>query len=62
MTDGGAACAEVPSVLDKRDHHDTAVAARSRAIPGNPGGRDFPHACHQVERIALHRISDLLPA
>lgn len=50
-----------PFIIAVRDHDKTSIQAAFEARLQNDRVTEFAEACHQVERIALHRLKDMLP-
>ncbi|WP_373635736.1 allantoinase PuuE [Yoonia sp. SS1-5] len=50
-----------PFIIAVRDHDKASIRASFETRLGNDRANEFAEACHQVERIALHRLRDLLP-
>ena len=50
-----------PFIIAVRDHDKPGILAAFRTRVGNDRETEFAEACHQVERIALHRLKDMLP-
>ncbi len=50
-----------PFIIAVRDHDKVSILAAFETRLGNDRDAEFAEACHQVERIALHRLKDLLP-
>ena len=50
-----------PFIIAVRDHDKTSIKAAFAQRLGNDRASEFATACHQVERIALHRLKDMLP-
>lgn len=50
-----------PFIIAVRDHDKTSIKAAFAARLENDRDVEFAEACRQVERIALHRLKDLLP-
>lgn len=51
-----------PFIIAVRDHDKAGILRAFHARLGNDRPAEFAQACHQVERIALHRLSDVLPS
>ncbi|MBF9047435.1 allantoinase PuuE [Rhodobacterales bacterium LSUCC0031] len=51
-----------PFIIAVRDHDKAGIQSAFHARLCNERDTEFAEACHQVERIALHRLLDLLPA
>ena len=49
-----------PFIISVRDHDKTSILSAFRSRLAATRDTEFAEACHQVERIALHRLSDLL--
>ena len=49
-----------PFIIAVRDHDKAGILAAFRQRLENDRAIEFSEACHQVERIALHRLKDLL--
>ncbi|MDX8351856.1 allantoinase PuuE [Cognatiyoonia sp. IB215182] len=50
-----------PFIIAVRDHDKASIKAAFAARLQNDRATEFAEACHQVERIAFHRLKDLLP-
>lgn len=50
-----------PFIIAVRDHNKASIQAAFKSRLGNDRDTEFAHACYQVERIALHRLKDMLP-
>lgn len=50
-----------PFIIAVRDHDKPSILKAFRSRIENSREVEFAEACHQVERIAYHRLSDLLP-
>ncbi|TKD14504.1 allantoinase PuuE [Rhodobacter capsulatus] len=50
-----------PFIIAVKDHTKPAILAAFRRRIANDRATEFAEACHQVERIAWHRLKDLLP-
>lgn len=50
-----------PFIIAVRDHDKASIMAAFQSRLNNSAEQEFAEACYQVERIALHRLSDLLP-
>ena len=50
-----------PFIIAVRDHNKASILAAFKARLTNSRDAEFAEACYQVERIALHRLQDLLP-
>ncbi|MEL7212658.1 MAG: allantoinase PuuE [Pseudomonadota bacterium] len=50
-----------PFIIAVRDHDKASILSAFERRIGNDSATEFAEACHQVERIALHRLKDLLP-
>ncbi len=50
-----------PFIIAVRDHDKTSILSAFRARLDNDREREFAEACRQVERIAFHRLCDILP-
>ena len=50
-----------PFIIAVRDHDKASIKAAFAARLQNDRATEFAEACHQVERIALHRLRDMLP-
>ncbi len=50
-----------PFIIAVRDHDKASIKAAFAARLENDRATEFAEACHQVERIALHRLKDMLP-
>lgn len=50
-----------PFIIAVRDHDKPSILTAFRSRIENSREVEFAEACHQVERIAYHRLSDLLP-
>ena len=50
-----------PFIIAVRDHDKAGILRAFNARLGNDRAEEFAQACHQVERIARHRLADLLP-
>ncbi|MEL6840617.1 MAG: allantoinase PuuE [Pseudomonadota bacterium] len=50
-----------PFIIAVRDHDKASIKAAFAARLANDRDAEFAEACHQVERIAYHRLKDLLP-
>ncbi len=50
-----------PFIIAVRDHDKASIKAAFEARLQNDQATEFAEACHQVERIALHRLKDMLP-
>ena len=50
-----------PFIIAVRDHDKASIKAVFAARLENDHPTEFAEACHQVERIALHRLKDMLP-
>ncbi len=50
-----------PFIIAVRDHDKASIKAAFAARLENDRATEFAQACHQVERIALHRLKDMLP-
>ena len=50
-----------PFIIAVRDHDKTSIKAAFQERLENDQQAEFIEACHQVERIAYHRLKDLLP-
>ncbi|WP_367119354.1 allantoinase PuuE [Yoonia sp.] len=50
-----------PFIIAVRDHDKASIKAAFAARLQNDRNSEFAEACHQVERIALHRLKDMLP-
>ncbi|MDU8942217.1 allantoinase PuuE [Ovoidimarina sediminis] len=50
-----------PFIIAVRDHDKAGILAAFRQRLENDSTTEFAEACRQVERIALHRLKDLLP-
>ncbi len=50
-----------PFIVAVRDHNKASILAAFERRIGNDRETEFREACHQVERIARHRLKDLLP-
>jgi OHCU decarboxylase len=51
-----------PFIIAVRDHDKSSILAAFQARLSNDRDQEFREACHQVERIALHRLTDVLPS
>lgn len=51
-----------PFIIAVRDHDKASILSAFHARLGNDRAQEFAQACHQVERIALHRLTDVLPS
>jgi OHCU decarboxylase len=49
-----------PFIIAVRDHDKASILAAFRSRLSQDRDREFAEACHQVERIARHRLEDLL--
>lgn len=50
-----------PFIIAVRDHDKTSIKAAFAARLDSDRDSEFAQACYQVERIALHRLKDMLP-
>ncbi len=50
-----------PFIIAVRDHDKASIQAAFAARLENDRDAEFAQACHQVERIAFHRLKELLP-
>ncbi len=50
-----------PFIIAVRDHDKASILAAFHARLANTRAEEFAQACYQVERIALHRLKDMLP-
>nr|WP_090195354.1 allantoinase PuuE [Yoonia tamlensis] len=50
-----------PFIIAVRDHDKAAIMAAMQERLHNDWATEFAQACYQVERIALHRLTDMLP-
>ena len=50
-----------PFIIAVRDHTKTSILTTFRRRVGNDRATEFEEACSQVERIAYHRLRELLP-
>jgi OHCU decarboxylase len=50
-----------PFIIAVRDHDKASILSAFRSRLSNDRDREFAEACHQVERIARHRLEDVLP-
>ena len=50
-----------PFIIAVRDHDKVSIKAAFATRLENDRSVEFAEACHQVERIALHRLKDMLP-
>ena len=50
-----------PFIIAVRDHDKASILAAFQTRLENTRDQEFAQACHQVERIALHRLQDILP-
>jgi OHCU decarboxylase len=50
-----------PFIIAVRDHDKASIKAAFQSRLENSRDAEFAEACHQVERIALHRLKDMLP-
>ncbi len=50
-----------PFIIAVRDHDKASIKAAFARRLANDRDVEFAQACHQVERIALHRLKDMLP-
>ena len=50
-----------PFIIAVRDHDKASIKAAMHARLNNDRAAEFIEACRQVERIALHRLRDMLP-
>lgn len=50
-----------PFIIAVRDHDKAGIRAAFETRLANDSATEFSEACHQVERIALHRLKDILP-
>ncbi len=50
-----------PFIIAVRDHDKASILAAFKTRLENTRNQEFAQACHQVERIALHRLQDILP-
>lgn len=50
-----------PFIIAVRDHDKASIMAAFQTRLGNDRDAELAEACHQVERIALHRLKDMLP-
>jgi len=50
-----------PFIIAVRDHDKASIMAAFQTRLDNDRAAEFAQACHQVERIALHRLKDMLP-
>ena len=50
-----------PFIIAVRDHDKASILAAFEKRIGNDSAAEFAEACRQVERIALHRLKDMLP-
>ena len=50
-----------PFIIAVRDHDKPSILAAFKTRIDNTREAEFKEACHQVERIALHRLQDILP-
>ena len=50
-----------PFIIAVRDHDKASILAAFERRIDNDSATEFAEACHQVERIALHRLTDMLP-
>jgi OHCU decarboxylase len=50
-----------PFIVAVRDHDKASILSAFRSRLSNDRDREFAEACHQVERIARHRLEDVLP-
>ena len=50
-----------PFIIAVRDHDKAGILAAFRTRIGNDRDAEFAEACAQVERIAFHRLKDMLP-
>jgi OHCU decarboxylase len=51
-----------PFIIAVRDHDKASILAAFQTRLSHDRDREFAEACHQVERIALHRLTDILPS
>ncbi len=49
-----------PFIIAVRDHEKPSILAAFKSRLDNTRDAEFAEACHQVERIALHRLQDIL--
>ncbi|MCG3268757.1 allantoinase PuuE [Yoonia sp. I 8.24] len=50
-----------PFIIAVRDHDKASISAAMQERLHNDEETEFAQACYQVERIALHRLTDMLP-
>ena len=50
-----------PFIIAVRDHDKPSIIAAFEARLNSDADTEFATACYNVERIALHRLKDLLP-
>ena len=50
-----------PFIIAVRDHDKAGILGAFQSRIDNDRATEFTEACHQVERIALHRLKDMLP-
>ena len=50
-----------PFIIAVRDHDKASILSAFERRIGNDSAAEFAEACRQVERIALHRLKDMLP-
>jgi OHCU decarboxylase len=50
-----------PFIIAVRDHDKASITAAMQTRLHNDWATEFAQACYQVERIALHRLTDMLP-
>ena len=50
-----------PFIIAVRDHDKASILAAFKQRIDNDSAVEFAEACRQVERIALHRLKDMLP-
>ena len=50
-----------PFIIAVRDHTKASIMAAFKARIDNDRDTEFAAACHQVERITFHRLTDILP-
>ena len=51
-----------PFIIAVRDHDKASIMVAFQSRLNNSRDDEFAAACHQVERIALHRLRDILPS